>query len=151
MPYYILQMKGYMPDVTKPQNCKKLVSHFIQLSKQRFILCQTWLTVTLTVQCCNLVNFSGTKNKGYFIFNFTLKYLSFSMLWVSHLWLVTLQIRGETILEFRISLNGRILYISRCHIFGNKGSLCDKVTNLLSHQHMLTYLFIQHLTNGSPS
>jgi hypothetical protein len=85
------QMKGYKPVVTNPQNCKKLVSHFIQLSKQRFILCQTSLTVTLTVQCCNLVNFSGTKNKGYFIFNFTLKYLSFSMLWVSHLWLVTLQ------------------------------------------------------------
>jgi hypothetical protein len=37
------------------------------------------------------VNFSGTKNKGYFIFNFTLKYLSFSVLWGSHLWLVTLQ------------------------------------------------------------
>jgi hypothetical protein len=86
------QMKGYKPEVTNPQNCKKLVFHFIQLSKQRFILCQTWLTVTLTVQCCNLVNFSGTKIKGYFIVNFTLKYLHFSMLWVSHLWLVTLQI-----------------------------------------------------------
>jgi hypothetical protein len=35
------QMKGYMPEVTNPQNCKKLASHFIQLSKQRFILCQT--------------------------------------------------------------------------------------------------------------
>jgi hypothetical protein len=35
------------------------------------------MTVTLTVQCCNLVNFSGTKIKGYFIFNFTLKYLNF--------------------------------------------------------------------------
>jgi hypothetical protein len=35
--------------------------------------------------------FFWNKNKGYFIFNFTLKYLSFSMLRVSHLWLVTLQ------------------------------------------------------------
>jgi hypothetical protein len=50
------------------------------------------VTVTLTVQCYNLVNFSGTNIKGYFIFKFTLKYLSFSMLWVSHLWLVTLHI-----------------------------------------------------------
>jgi hypothetical protein len=50
------------------------------------------MTVTLTVQCCNLVNFSGTKIKGYFIFNFTLKYLNFSILWVSHLWLGTLNL-----------------------------------------------------------
>jgi hypothetical protein len=85
-----IYMKGYKSEVTNPQNCKKLVSHFIQRSKQRFILCQTWLTVILTVQCCNLVNFSGTKNKDYFIFNFTLKYLNFSVLWVSHLWLLTL-------------------------------------------------------------
>jgi hypothetical protein len=35
------QLKGYKPEVTNPQNCKKSVSHFIQLSKQRFILCQT--------------------------------------------------------------------------------------------------------------
>jgi hypothetical protein len=35
------------------------------------------------------MNFFGTKIKGYFIFNFTLKYLNFTMLWVSHLWLVT--------------------------------------------------------------
>jgi hypothetical protein len=76
------QMKGYKPEVTNLPNCKKLVRHFIQLSKQRFILCQTWLAVKPTVQFCNLVNFSGTKNKGYFIFNFTLKYLSFSMLLV---------------------------------------------------------------------
>jgi hypothetical protein len=81
-------LKGYKPEVTNPQNCKKLVSHFIQLL-QRFILCRT---VTLTVQCCNLVIFSGTKIKGYFIFNFTLKYLNFRMLWVSHLWLETLQL-----------------------------------------------------------
>jgi hypothetical protein len=27
--------------------------------------------------------------KGYFIFNFTLNYLNFSMLWVGHVWLVT--------------------------------------------------------------
>jgi hypothetical protein len=87
------QLKVYKPEVTNPQNCKKLVSRFIQLSKQRFILCQTWLTITLTVQCCNLVNFSGTEIKGYFIFNFTLKYLNFSMLWVSHLRLVTLQLK----------------------------------------------------------
>jgi hypothetical protein len=32
---------GYKPEVTNQQNCKKLVSYFIQLSKQRFILCQT--------------------------------------------------------------------------------------------------------------
>jgi hypothetical protein len=85
-------MKGYKSEVTNPQKCKKLVSRFIQLSKERFILCQTKLTVTLTVQCCSLVNFFGTKIKGYFVFNFTLKYLNFSMLWVSHLWLVTLHI-----------------------------------------------------------
>jgi hypothetical protein len=36
------------------------------------------------------VNFSGTKNKGYFIFNFTLKYLSFSMLLVR--WLTEEQV-----------------------------------------------------------
>jgi hypothetical protein len=87
--------KGYKPEGTNPKNCKKLVSYFIQLSKQRFILCQTWVTVTLTVQCCNLVNFSGIKIKGYFIFNFTLKYLKFSMLWVGHFWLVTLHIWYE--------------------------------------------------------
>jgi hypothetical protein len=51
-----------------------------------------YMTVTLTVQCHNLVNFSGTKIKGYFIFNFILKYLNFSMLWVNHLWLVTLHL-----------------------------------------------------------
>jgi hypothetical protein len=44
------------------------------------------MTVTLTVQCCNLVNFSGTKIKGYFIFN-----VNFSMLWVCRLWFVTLK------------------------------------------------------------
>jgi hypothetical protein len=88
-------MKGYKPEVTNPQNCKQLVSHFIQLSKQRFILCQTRLFVTLTVQCCNLANFSGTKIKGYFIFNFTLKYLNFSILRAGHLWLVTLHIGIE--------------------------------------------------------
>jgi hypothetical protein len=89
---HVVHTKDYKPEVTNPQNCRKLVSHFIQHSKQRFILCQTWLTVTLTVQCCNLVNFSGTMIKGYFIFKFTLEYLNFSMLWVSHLWLVTLHI-----------------------------------------------------------
>jgi hypothetical protein len=100
LPYvYIAQeisyMKGYKPEVTNPQNCKKLVSRFFN-SKQRFILCQTWLTVTLTVKCCKLVNFSGTKIKGYFIFNITLKYLNFSMFWVSHLLLVTLHMwRGQ--------------------------------------------------------
>jgi hypothetical protein len=31
-------LKGYKPEVTNPQNCKKLVSRFIQLS---LILCQT--------------------------------------------------------------------------------------------------------------
>jgi hypothetical protein len=34
-------LKVYKPEVTNPQNCKKFVSHFIQLPKQRFILCQT--------------------------------------------------------------------------------------------------------------
>jgi hypothetical protein len=86
----IICVKGYKPDVTNPQNCKKLVSRFIQLSKQIYFVSD--MTVTLTVQCCNLVNFSGTKNKSYFIFNFTLKYLNFSMLWVCHLWLVTFHI-----------------------------------------------------------
>jgi hypothetical protein len=32
--------KGYKPEVSNPQSSKKLVSHFIQHSKQRFILCQ---------------------------------------------------------------------------------------------------------------
>jgi hypothetical protein len=41
------------------------------------------------------VNFSGTKIKGYFIFNFTLKYLNFSVFWVSHLWLVTLHLEMD--------------------------------------------------------
>jgi hypothetical protein len=36
-------LKSYKPEVTNLQKCKKLVSHFIQLYKQRFILCQTWL------------------------------------------------------------------------------------------------------------
>jgi hypothetical protein len=30
---YVQYMKGYKPEVTNPQNCKKLVSHFIELSK----------------------------------------------------------------------------------------------------------------------
>jgi hypothetical protein len=61
-------MEGCKPQVTNPKNCKKLVSHFIQLSKQRFILCHTEVSFTLTVQCCNLVSLSGTRMKGSFFF-----------------------------------------------------------------------------------
>jgi hypothetical protein len=43
-------MKGYKPEVTNPQNCKKMVSHFIQLSKQICFVpditnCYTYCTV----------------------------------------------------------------------------------------------------------
>jgi len=46
-------LKGYKSDVTSPQNCKNFISHFIQLSEQRFILClvKSALGVFCTTGC----------------------------------------------------------------------------------------------------